>query len=100
MCDSLFELLCATRKERKLSKIDRSSRFLLDLKDACHNANTPFANRVILASVAAEFYHTSIANGVFPTPQAIARWIMETKFTSKNAKTHYSKRKTIIEPLF
>jgi len=100
MCDSPLELLCATRKERKLSKIDRSSRFLLDLKDVCRNVGTPFVNRVILASVAAEFYHTFIANGDFPTSQSIVRGIMEAKFTSENAKTLYSKRKTIVEPLF
>lgn len=100
VCDSPLELLCATRKERKLSKIDGSFRFLLDLKEICRNGATPSPNRTVLASVAAEFYHTFIANGVFPTPQAIARGIMEAKFTSENAKTLYSKRKTIIEPLF
>lgn len=100
MCDRPPGLLCATRKERKLSKIDGSFRFLLDLKDICRNVGTPFANRVILASIAAEFYHTFISNGDFPTPQSIARWIMEARFTSENAKTLYSKRKTIVEPLF
>ena len=77
MCDCPLELLCATRKERKLSKIDGSSRFLLDLKDICRNVGTPFANRVILANIAAEFYHTFISNGEFPTPQSIARGIMK-----------------------
>jgi len=100
VCDSSLELLCATRKERKLSKINKSSRFLLDLKDICRNIGTPFHNRTILASIAAEFYHTFIANGDFPTPQSIARWIMEARFTSERSKNLYSKRKTIVEPLF
>ena len=98
--DSPLDLLCATRKERKLSKIDGSFRFLLDLKDICRNVGTPCTNRVILASIAAEFYHTSVSNGDFPTPQAIARGIMEARFSSENAKTLYAKRKTIIEPVF
>ena len=96
VCDSPLDLLCATRKERKLSKINGSFRFLLDLKEICCNGATPSPNRTFLASVAAEFYHTFIANGVFPTPQVIARGIMEAKFTSENAKTLYSKRKTIV----
>ena len=100
MCDSPLELLCATRKERKLSKIDGSSRFFLDLKDVCSNVGTPFSTRAILASIATEFYHTFIANAVFPTPQSVARGIMEASFTSESAKTLYSKRKTIVEPLF
>ena len=100
VCDSSLELLCATRKERKLSKINKSSRFLLDLKDICRNVGTPFPNRTILASIAAEFYHTFIANGDCPTPQSIARWIMETGFTSERSKNLYSKRKTIVEPIF
>ena len=83
-----------------MSKIDQSSRFLLDLKDICRNPGTLFPNRTILASVAAEFYHTIISNGDFPTPPAIARWIMEARFTSKTAKKHYAKRKIIVEPLF
>lgn len=91
---------CATRKERKLSKIDGSFRFLLDLKDLCHNAGTPLPPQVVLASLAAEFCHTFVSNGDFPTPQSIARGIMDARFTSENAKTLYAKRKTIIEPLF
>jgi hypothetical protein len=100
MCDSPLELPCATRNERKLSKIDGSFRFLLDLKDLCCNAGTPLPTRVVLASLAAEFYHTLVSNGDFPTPQSIARGIMDARFTSENAKTLYAKRKTIIEPLF
>ena len=100
VCDSFPDLLCATRKERKLAKINTSSRFLLDLKDICRNTGTPFHNRTILASIAAEFYHTFILNGDSPTPQAIARGIMEARFTSETAKTLYSKRKTIVEPVF
>ncbi|MDO9035535.1 MAG: transposase, partial [Methanoregula sp.] len=100
VCDSPLELLCATRKERKLLKIDESFRFLLDLKDICRNVGTPFSNRTILASIATELYHTFISNGNFPTPQSIARVVMEAKFTSESAKTTYSKRKTIVEPLF
>ena len=100
MRDSSLDLLCATRKERKLSTIDGSSRFLLDVQDVCGNVGTPFSSRTILASIAAEFYRTFIANGDFPTPQSIARGIMEAKFTSESAKTTYSKRKSIVEPLF
>jgi hypothetical protein len=100
VCDGPLDLLCATRKERKMSKIDQSSRFLLDLKDICRNPGTLFPNRTILASVAAEFYQTIISNGDFPTPPAISRWIMEARFTSKTAKKHYAKRKIIVEPLF
>ena len=98
--NSPLELLCATRKERKLSRIDGSSRFLLDVKDICRNVGTYFPNRAILASIATEFYHTFIANGIFPTPQSVAHGIMEARFTSESAKTLYSKRKTIIEPFF
>lgn len=100
VCDGPLDLLCATRKERKMSKIDQSSRFLLDLKDICRNPGTLFPNRTILASVAAELYHAIISNGDFPTPPAISRWIMEARFTSKTAKKHYAKRKIIVEPLF
>jgi len=100
VCDSSLVLLCATRKERKLSKIYSSSRFLLDLKDVCRNVGTPFSTRTILASIATELYHNCISNGNFPTPQSIARGIMEARFTSESAKTTYSKRKSIIEPLF
>jgi hypothetical protein len=100
VCNSPLELLCAARKERKLSKIDGSSRFLLDMKDICRNVCTYFSNRTILASIATEFYHTFIANGIFPTPQSVARGIMDARFTSESAKTLYSKRKTIVEPFF
>jgi transposase len=100
VCNSPLELLCAARKERKLSKIDGSSRFLLDLKNICSNVGTPFSNRTILASIATEFYHTFIANGIFPTPQSVAHGIMDARFTSESAKTLYSKRKTIVEPFF
>ena len=100
VCNGPQDLLCATRKERKMSKIDQSSRFLLDLKDICRNTGALFPNRTILASVAAEFYHTFISNGDFPTPHTIARWVMEAKFTSETAKDLYAKRKTIVEPLF
>ena len=87
VCDSPLELLCATRKERKLSKIDGSSRFLLDLKDICRNVSAPFPNRAILASIADEFYHTIISIGDFLTPQSIARGIMEARFSYQRAKT-------------
>ena len=66
----------------------------------CSNVGTPFSNRTILASIATEFYHTFIANGIFPTPQSVAHGIMDARFTSESAKTLYSKRKTIVEPFF
>jgi hypothetical protein len=38
------------------------------VKDICSNVGTPFSNRTILASIATEFYHTFIVNGIFPLP--------------------------------
>ena len=95
-----LEFLCSTRRERELFSIQGLSRTLLELEDVCSSPALPSscpATRAALGDWCSRFVGSDAG---IPTPPTISKLIMETRMEPHAMKRKYSRRKSIIEPIF
>ncbi len=95
-----LEFLCSTRRERDLFSIQGLSRALLDLEDLCSDPTQPSLCPATLAALGDWCSRFLRSDAAIPTPPTISKLIMETRMEPHAMKRKYSRRKSIIEPIF
>jgi len=92
------QFLCSTRHERDVFLTRGSPRTLLDIGDVCSGDYHPCP--AILAACGDWCFRNLLSENEIPSPQTITKKIMDTKMEPISMKRKYSRRKTIIEPVF
>jgi hypothetical protein len=98
MINHPFQFLCSTCHERDVFLIRGSPRSLLEIGDVC--SGNYHSCQAILAACGDWCFRNLLSDGEIPTPAAITRKIMETRMEPFSMKRKYSRRKSIIEPVF
>jgi hypothetical protein len=91
------QFLCSTCHERDVFLIRGSPRTLMEIGDVCSG---DYSCPATLAACGDWCFRNLLSDNEIPTPAAIARQIMETRMEPFSMKRKYSRRKTIIEPVF
>ena len=92
------QFLCSTRHEREVFLTRGSPRTLLDIEDIC--SGNYHSCQAVLAACGDWLFRHMFSENVIPSPETITKKIMETKMEPTSTKRKYSRRKTIIEPVF